>query len=427
MLRAPRGTHDILPADQPTRRHIVGTAQRLAELAGYRGLEPPTFEQADLFIRGVGEGTDIVEKEMYIFEDRGGDRLALRPEGTASVCRAYLEHGMANELQPVKLHYHLPIFRYERPQAGRFRQHTQFGLEAIGVRDPVLDAEVIELGWRIPEALGLTQLTLAINSIGDAEDRQSYVPLLRDHFRPHLAELCDDCRGRFERAPMRLLDCKQERCPPFRQGAPLITEHLRPESAEYYAELKRALDAIGIAYQERPTLVRGLDYYTHTVFEIEPPASGSQVTLVAGGRYDGLIEQLGGPPTPGMGFGMGIERLALTLDGQALGSPPLAGPAVVLVHLGAAPRRKAAQLASALRRRGIGATLVFGDRSLKAQLRHAGKTGARLAVILGERELQQGLATIRDLAGSEQREVPIDRVVDELAAGDLYTGDQAAD
>lgn len=425
MLRAPRGTHDILPSDQPTRRHIVATAQQLAELAGYRGFEPPTFEQADLFIRGVGAGTDIVEKEMYLFEDRSGDRLALRPEGTASACRAYLEHGMANQLQPVKLHYHLPIFRYERPQAGRFRQHTQFGIEAIGIQDAALDAEVIELGWRIPEALGIKHLTLSINSIGDAQDRQRYVPLLRDHFRPHRDHLCDDCRDRFERAPLRLLDCKQDRCQPFRTGAPRMSEHLRPESKAYYDELQLSLDAIGIPFKERPTLVRGLDYYTHTVFEIEPPTSGSQVTLIAGGRYDGLIEELGGPHTPGIGFGMGIERLALTLDAQGLGAVLPPAPPVVLVHLGAAARRAAARIASALRREGIGAHLVFGDRSLKAQLRHAGRTGARMAVIIGERELQQGQATIRDLADSQQREVAIDRVVAELAATDLYTKERA--
>jgi len=427
VLRAPRGTHDILPADQPTRRRIVVTAQRLAERAGYRGVEPPTFEQADLFIRGVGEGTDIVEKEMYIFEDRGGDRLALRPEGTASVCRAYLEHGMANELQPIKLHYHLPIFRYERPQAGRFRQHTQFGIEAIGVRDAALDAEVIEVAWRIPEALGLERLTLLVNSIGDAEDRRAYVPMLRDHFRLNLDNLCTDCQNRFERAPLRLLDCKQERCRPFRDGAPLISEHLRPESSAYYDELKLTLTSIDIPFEERPTLVRGLDYYTHTVFEIEPPASGSQVTLIAGGRYDGLIEELGGPATPGMGFGMGIERMALALETQSLESIPMPPPTVVLVHLGGAPRRAAVQIASSLRREGISATLVFGDRSLKAQLRHANRTGARVAVILGERELEQGVATIRDLVGSEQREVPIDRVVTELTASNLYTEDQPID
>ena len=217
-FRAPRGTHDVLPADAPARDRIVSLARATAAAAGYRAFEPPTFEQADLFVRGVGDGTDIVEKEMYIFEDRGGERLALRPEGTASVCRAYVEHGMANAPQPAKLFYVLPIFRYERPQAGRYRQHTQFGLEAIGVRDPALDAEVIAVGWRITQELGLRDLTLLFNSIGDGEDRRAYVPLLRAHFAPHLDAMCGDCRGRFDRAPLRLLDCKHEGCAPVPGG-----------------------------------------------------------------------------------------------------------------------------------------------------------------------------------------------------------------
>ena len=421
MFQAPRGTRDVLPADEAVRRLIVATAQGLAELAGYGGIEPPTFEQAELFIRSVGAGTDIVEKEMYVFEDRGGARLALRPEGTASVCRAYLQHGLANEPQPVKLFYHLPIFRYERPQAGRFRQHTQFGLEAIGVRDPALDAEVMELAWRIPHALGLSDLTLLLNSIGDREDRSAYIPLLREHFAPHREQLCDDCRARFDRAPLRLLDCKNEACRPYREGAPLISEHLRPESAAYYEEVKGALDAVAIPFVERPTLVRGLDYYTHTVFEIEPPGDRSQGTLVAGGRYDGLIEELGGPATPGIGFGMGIERLVLQLRERGLTPAARTGPPVLVLVLGAEARRPALEIASKLRREGIGATLVFGERSLKAQLRHAGRSGARIAVILGERELAAGEAMVRDLSSGEQRAVPLARVLPELTERDLYT------
>ncbi len=233
MYQAPRGTHDLLPDDIAVHQHIAATAARVAGLAGYRPIETPTFEQAELFIRGVGASTDIVEKEMYIFDDRGGERMALRPEGTAAVCRAYLEHGMANEPQPSKLRYLLPIFRYERPQAGRFRQHTQFGIEAIGVRDPALDAEVIDIGWRITQELGLRDLTLLVNSIGDRDDRQSYIPRLRDHFAPHLHAMCADCRARFERAPLRLLDCKKSSCTPFQIGAPLILEHLAPESLDF--------------------------------------------------------------------------------------------------------------------------------------------------------------------------------------------------
>ncbi len=413
--RAPRGTHDVLPAEGPLRRRITEVAQATAARAGYRPIEPPTFERAELFTRGVGAGTDIVEKEMYVFEDRGGERLALRPEGTASVCRAYLEHGLANAPQPVKLWYVLPIFRYERPQAGRFRQHTQFGLEAIGVRDAALDAEVIEIGWRITQELGLRGLTLLLNSIGDAEDRRSYVPLLREHFAPHLESMCGDCRGRFERAPLRLLDCKQESCRPFQAGAPLIRDHLRPESRAFSEEVGAHLAALGIPLQETPTLVRGLDYYAHTVFEIVPARAGSQVTVLAGGRYDGLIEEIGGKPTPGIGFGMGIERMAENLRAQELAPEAEAGPAVLVVALGKGTGAAATSLAAELRAAGVGATQAFGGRSLKAQLRHADRTGARLAVILGERELAAGVAQVRDLADSAQREMPLGDVVGKLA------------
>ena len=426
MYQAPRGTHDVLPADAPVRDLITGVARATAAAAGYRAFEPPTFEQAELFVRGVGDGTDIVEKEMYVFEDRGGERLALRPEGTASVCRAYLEHGMANAPQPVKLHYVLPIFRYERPQAGRFRQHTQFGLEAIGVRDAALDAEVIELGWRITQELGLRDLTLLINSIGDAEDRKSYVPLLRDHFRPHLASMCEDCRGRFERAPLRLLDCKQERCRPFQAGAPLIVDHLRAESRAFYEAVLANLSALGIAVQKQPRLVRGLDYYTHTVFEIVPARAGSQATVLAGGRYDGLIEQIGGKPTPGIGFAMGIERMASNLREQGLAPEAEAGPEVLVVALGEGTGPRATALAAALRRSGVSATMAFGGRSLKAQLRHADRMGARVALILGERELAAGVVQLRDLASSEQRSVGLDAVVSELGVSGLGASEAAS-
>ena len=414
-FQTPRGTRDLLPEDYAIHAHILNHAREQARLAGFGFIEPPTFEQAELFARGVGEGTDIVEKEMYIFEDRGGDRLALRPEGTASVCRAYLQHGMANQTQPVKLAYHLPIFRYERPQAGRFRQHTQFGIEAIGVRDPALDAEVIDLGWRVAQSLGLTDLKILLNSIGDTEDRRAYVPLLKTHFEPHLDSIAPDDRARWDRAPMRLLDSKDERTKPYQVGAPLITDHLRPESAAYYESVKSHLEAFGIPYEEQPTLVRGLDYYTHTVFEIVPAdIEGSQVTVLAGGRYDGLIEQIGGPPTPGIGFGMGIERMAHHLREQGLAPDDGTGTEVLIAALGEGADLAASRIAGDLRRSGIAATLAFGGRSLKAQLRQANRVGARFAVIAGARDLAEGRVTIRDLQSSDQREVELDRVTREI-------------
>ena len=415
-FQTPRGTRDLLPEDYVVHSHILDHAREQARLAGFGFIEPPTFEHADLFARGVGEGTDIVEKEMYIFEDRGGDRLALRPEGTASVCRAYLQHGMANRSQPVKLAYHLPIFRYERPQAGRFRQHTQFGVEAIGVRDAALDAEVIDLGWRIAQSLGLTDLKILLNSIGDVEDRQTYVPLLKAHFEPHLARLAPEDQARWDRAPMRLLDSKDERTRPFQVGAPIITDCLRPESAAYFDAVKSHLEALGIPYEERPTLVRGLDYYTHTVFEIVPAeVDGSQVTVLAGGRYDGLIEQIGGPPTPGIGFGMGIERMAHHLREQGLAPDSTVTTDVLIAALGEGADIAASRIAGDLRRCGVAATLAFGGRSLKAQLRQANRSGARVAVIVGARDLAEQRVTVRDLQTSEQWQVGLDDIVSDLA------------
>ena len=416
-FQTPRGTRDLLPQDYAVHAQILAHAREQARLAGFGFIEPPTFEQAELFARGVGEGTDIVEKEMYIFEDRGGERLALRPEGTASVCRAYLEHGMANLSQPVKLAYHLPIFRYERPQAGRFRQHTQFGVEAIGVRDPALDAEVIDLGWRLAQSLGLRELKILLNSIGDMEDRRSYVPRLKAHFEPHLDRIAPDDRARWDRAPMRLLDSKDDRTRPYQQGAPIITDHLRPESAAYYDAVKSHLEALDIPYEERPTLVRGLDYYTHTVFEIVPAdTEGSQVTVLAGGRYDGLIEQIGGPPTPGIGFGMGIERMAQQLREQGLVSDDTSAVEVLIAALGEGADVAASRIAGELRRQGVAATLAFGGRSLKAQLRQADRVGARYAVIAGARDLAERQVTIRNLESSEQWSVGLGEVVGALTA-----------
>ncbi len=415
-FQTPRGTRDLLPDDFAVQQHIWQHARDQASLAGYGFIEPPTFEHAELFARGVGAGTDIVEKEMYIFDDRSGERLALRPEGTASVCRAYLQHGMANWSQPVKLAYRLPIFRYERPQAGRFRQHTQFGVEAIGVRDAALDAEVIDLGWRIAQSLGLTGLKILLNSIGDADDRRAYVPRLKAHFAPHLDVIAPDDRARWDRAPMRLLDSKDERTTPFQAAAPQITDHLRPESTEYYQQVKAHLRALNIPFEERPTLVRGLDYYTHTVFEIVPTSDeGSQVTVLAGGRYDGLIEQIGGAATPGIGFGMGLERIAQRLQEQNL-APESGSPTdAFIAALGAEADVAATQIAGDLRRHGVSATRGFGGRSLKAQMRQANRAGARFAVIIGARELADGQVTIRDLQSSEQRQVKLDQIVSALS------------
>jgi histidyl-tRNA synthetase len=405
--KAPRGTQDILPEGQPYWDFVRETAARFATLFGYGRIDTPIFEEASLFTRGVGEITDIVQKEMYIFEDRGGGELALRPEGTAPVCRAYLEHGMHNQPQPVRLWYMGPIFRYDRPQAGRYRQHHQFDIEAIGEADAAVDAEVIEVLWRLYEELGLTNLTLQLNSIGDQNCRPQYLEILRDYYRDTLDQVCEDCRARFDRNPLRLLDCKQERCQPIIAEAPPITDHLCEDCAAHFGDLKALLEAAGVPYIQNPSLVRGLDYYTRTVFEVVPPEEGAQSTIGGGGRYDGLIELLGGRPTPGVGFATGIERIILNLKRQGIQEPDQRRLDVYVAVPSSGARIPAFRLASDLRRAGLVALIGTGDRSLKAQMRHADAVGARYVAIIGERELADESVTIKHLANGSQDTVPI--------------------
>jgi histidyl-tRNA synthetase len=344
---------------------------------------------------------------MYVFQDRGGLDLALRPEGTAPVCRAYLEHGLHNQPQPVRLWYWTPIFRYDRPQAGRYRQHHQFGAEAIGDGAPAVDAEVIELLWRLYEGLSLTNLTLHLNSIGDQACRPQYLEILRDYYRDKLDLVCDDCRARFDRNPLRLLDCKQERCQPIIAAAPPITDHLCADCYAHFSDLQSHLTVAEIPFSLNPRLVRGLDYYARTVFEVTPPEEGQQSTVGGGGRYDGLIELLGGKPTPGIGFGSGVERIILNLKRQGVPVPGQKRPDVYIAVQMTAARVPAFRLASELRRAGIAAIVGSGERSLKAQMRHADALGARYAAILGERELHEGTVTLKDLADGTQETVPI--------------------
>jgi histidyl-tRNA synthetase len=412
--QAPRGTQDILPEEQPYWDWVRDTAARLAGLFGYGRIDTPVFEPAALFVRTTGEATDIVQKEMYVFQDRGGQELALRPEGTAPVCRAYLEHGLHARPQPVRLWYIAPIFRYDRPQAGRYRQHHQFGVEAIGDESPALDAEVIELLWSLYGELGLSGLTLRLNSIGDRNCRPAYVAVLREYYSDKLDRVCADCRDRFQRNPLRLLDCKQESCQPVIVGAPALTDHLCAECAEHFAQLRGYLDALGIPYELEPRLVRGFDYYTRTVFEVHPPVEGAQSAIGGGGRYDGLIEELGGPPTPAVGFGTGIERIILNLKRQEVAVPQGRGVQAFVAYQGAQARLSALRLASRLRRQGIATVVATGDRSLKAQMRQADARGARYALILGPREVETGTVTVRRLADGHQETLPAEEVVSRL-------------
>ena len=412
-FQAPRGTTDVLPEDEAYWSFVRATAEDVANRFGYRRIDTPLFEDAGLFERGVGSTTDIVEKETYTFEDRGGDLLTLRAEGTAPVCRAYLQHGMQNMTQPVRLFYICPVFRYERPQSGRYRQHTQFGIEVIGEVDASVDAEVIEVGWRFLEQVGLSDLTLTINSIGDPACRPGYIERLRSYYSSHRDTLCEDCVRRIDRNALRLLDCKNDQCQPLIDEAPASADHLCADCKVHWDDLRRYLGETGIDFQTDHRLVRGLDYYTRTVFEIAPPEEGRMVTIVGGGRYDGLIEQLGGRPTPGIGYGMGLERVIQNVKNQHVQLNGDIRTRVMVVHLGDAAKSAGVRIASELRSAGIAATLA-PPRGLRAQLRYASNTGATHALIIGDDELANGVATLRDLTQSTQSDVPLTAIVDAL-------------
>ena len=416
MYRAPRGTADILPEEQRYWRYVEAEAREIARRYGYGRLDTPVFEHSNLFVRGVGQVTDIVEKEMYTFQDRGGDYVALRPEGTAPVCRAYLEHGMRNLPQPVRMYYFCPVFRYDRPQAGRFRQHHQFGVEALGDGDPSVDAEVIEMAWQLMKGLGLRDLTLLINSIGDPQCRPAYLERLKAYYASRLDRLCRDCAERLERNPLRLLDCKQPACTDMAREAPQTVESLCQECRDHWERLLSYLQKLEIPFTVEPKLVRGLDYYTRTVFEIQPPEEGGQSNICGGGRYDGLIQELGGPPTPGIGFGAGLERMILNIKRQNVAVPEGSFVSAVVAHLGDAAKETAMSLASELRSRGVGAVLAPAGRSLKSQMRYANSLGIPYALILGEDEIKNGSVIIRDMSRGEQREAPIQEAAQELEA-----------
>jgi histidyl-tRNA synthetase len=415
MFQAPRGTQDILPEQASKWRALEAAARHRAELHGFGEIRTPTFEDIGLFVRGVGQGTDIVEKELYAFEDKGGDCLALRPEGTASVVRAYLERGLFNRPQPVKLYSIINVFRHDRPQAGRYREFHQLNCEAIGENDPIVDAELISLLWRwLKDDLGLRGLSLQLNSIGDAVCRPGFVETLVEYYRGHLDQICDDDRRRLETNPLRLLDCKRERCQPIIEGAPKTVDHLCGPCAEHFAALREYLAAEGLGYELNSRLVRGLDYYTRTVFEVYPSELGAQSALGGGGRYDGLAEQIGGRPTPGVGFAAGLERILLNLEKQELARKAPAPDLAFLVPLGRDAKRELSGLGDRLRRAGVAATVGTGDRSVKALLRQANAVGARWALIMGDQELSERSVNLRDLRVGEQRTVRLEAVVEEL-------------
>jgi len=413
LYQSARGTADILPSEQPYWRYVEKKIDEITRLYGYQRIDTPMFEDTGLFIRGVGEGTDIVDKEMYTLNDKGGKSLTLRPEGTAPVCRAYIQHGMQNLPQPVKLYYVSPIFRYDRPQAGRYRQHYQFGAEAIGEGDPALDAEVVDMAWQFYKSLGLAGLSLQLNSIGCKVCRPQYLVALKEYYAGY-ANLCHDCQERLEKNPLRLLDCKQSTCQPLAESAPASVDFLCPECAEHFTRLKKYLAQLDIPFSLNHRLVRGLDYYTRTVFEIQPEEEGGQSTIGGGGRYDDLIEELGGKPTPGIGFATGIERIILNLKKQGFTKPETPGLRVLIAFMGEKVREAAIKLAARLRRKGISAAAVAGEKSLKAQLRQANALNVPYAVIIGEDEVKGGTVVLRDMAGARQESVNLEDLAEKL-------------
>jgi len=411
---APRGTNDVLPSESPRWQYLEGRFRETCALYGYSELRTPTFEHTDLFTRNLGETTDVVSKEMYTFEDRGGRSITLRPEGTAPAVRAYVQNNLGANLPVNKVYYIGRIFRYERPQAGRYREHTQMGIEAFGSIDPAIDAEVISLATSFYKSLGLAKFDLQINSIGCPDCRPAYRQALMDYANERLDKLCPTCLRRYEQNPMRMLDCKDPSCKEVLADAPRLPDHLGPECREHFEKVQQYLRELGIEFTVAPRLVRGFDYYTKTAFEFSSGELGAQNALGGGGRYDNLVEEIGGQPTPGIGFGLGIERLVITLDSLGIQLPVTTGVRVFIATMGDAARTVAVKLLYELRNKGVSGDMDYTGRSLKAQMKMADKLGARSVVILGDDEIVKGTATIRDMASSEQRTVPLAELGEEL-------------
>jgi len=412
--------HDTLPEDAPLWRHIRDAAERTAARFDYHWITTPLVEDQRVFSRTAGEDSDIITKEMYIFEDRGGDRIALRPEGTAGVVRAYIEHGMASRPQPLRLCYLGPFFRYDRPQAGRYRQLWQFGVELIGNASPAADAEVIDVQRSFYEELGLTDLVLRINSIGTPATRERYTEALRAHFTPRLDSLSPDSQRRYETNVIRILDSKEDADRAALESVPAILDYLDDDDRAHFEAVRAYLDALDVTYVVDSGIVRGLDYYTRTVWEFEPAEVGGQSTVGAGGRYDGLVEMLGGPHTPAVGFGTGIERIALNLHDRGLAAAIEDAPLdAITIPLGDAGPGAAFRLARTLRAAGLRVRNGTPGRSLKAQLRSAGSTNARYALIVGDNEAAERVAQLKPLSSrADQQSLPFDSIAGALASED---------
>lgn len=412
-IQAPRGTYDVLPDQSAKWQEVEQKINDLCRLYQYKEIRTPIFEHTELFQRGVGDTTDIVQKEMYTFQDRGDRSLTLRPEGTASVVRSYVENklfGMPD--QPVKLFYTGPMFRYERPQAGRMRQFVQFGVEAIGSKDPAIDAEVISLAMDLYRSVGLKRLRLVINSLGDTESRVAHKEALVMHFEPRIDEFCGDCQMRLKKNPLRILDCKVDRNHPLMATAPSLADYLNEESQAYFDEVQSYLSSMDIDFVVDPNLVRGLDYYNHTAFEIMSDAEGfgAITTLAGGGRYNGLVEDLGGPESPGIGFAMSIERLLLALEMEKVEIGQSNNLEAYVVAMDESTKKKAFSVVRDLRMNGISADMDFTGRKVKAQMKSADRKGAGFVIVIGETELESGKVALKEMATGEQQEMAFEEI-----------------
>lgn len=413
-IQAPRGTKDVLPQDSYRWQVVEAKMRKAAALAGYREVRTPVFEHTELFARGVGDTTDIVQKEMYTFKDKGDRSLTLKPEGTSGAVRAFLESNLYAEALPCKMYYvNSPIFRYEAPQSGRLREHHQFGLECFGAQDATTDAELILLAYRLVSSLGVKNLAVKINSIGCPNCRPKYHARLKEFLAGRIDELCPTCRTRFERNPLRVLDCKEKHCQELVQNAPSILDLLCDDCADHFAQLQECLQAAGIPYVVDSRIVRGLDYYTKTVFELITQTPEGNLTVCGGGRYDNLVEELGGPSIPAAGFGMGIERLLMLLDSEGVQLPRPDTLDVFVTYMGQA-KLAAFRLVEELRAAGIKADMDHCGRSLKAQFKFANKTGAPLTATLGEEELAQGVVKLRDMNTRQERIAPMAEVAEAI-------------
>ncbi len=407
LTQAIKGAQDVLPSESGKWQYIESRLIETARLHGYREMRTPVFEHTELFNRSVGDTTDVVQKEMYTFDDNGGRSISLRPEGTAGTVRAYLEHGLHNEALPQKVCYVTSCYRYEKPQAGRLREFHQFGIECFGAAVPAADAEVISLAASAFETLGVKNLSLEINSIGCPECRAKYTAALKDYFRANESELCGTCRDRLERNPMRILDCKSPVCSGIAANAPVVLDYICDDCRAHFEGVKGQLDALGITYKINPHIVRGLDYYTRTVFEFVSNDLGAQSTVCGGGRYDGLIAQMGGQPTPALGFGMGLERLLMVMEAQGCAFPEDKRCEVYIAPMGDAASLLASKLCKALRDEGFIAQTDLVGRGLKAQMKYANKIGARFTVVLGDDEVASGKARLKNMDSGEELEISL--------------------